>query len=119
MGAFDEAIAAHEEAARISSRWTFALGRTYAMAGRLDDARRILVELESSPPSPWGAYGLACLHAALGNVDEALRWLEYDPPHAWVAWSGKDPSLASLRDDPRFAVLLQRLQVPGLSAARL
>ena len=122
MGLFDEAIAAHEKAAAINPRWKFALGRSYALAGRTGDARRILAEVEALPPNPWNAYGLTCLHAALGNEDEAFRWLMYEPPHGWVAWSVRDPMMAPLWDDPRFDVLRRRLAVPGAeirSAAEL
>lgn len=70
------------------------------------------IRFESRPPSPSGAYGLAIVHAALGNTDEALRWLEYDPPHAWVAWSSRDPSPAPLRGDPRFIGFLERMNLP-------
>ncbi len=112
MGAYDEAIDAHEKMARINPRWTFALGRTYAVAGRIDDALRILADLEAQPPSSWGAIGLADLHAALGNKDGAFRWLAYEPPHGWLPWSRANPALEPLRDDPRFHDLLRRLDLP-------
>ncbi len=111
MGEYDEAIAAHEKMAAINPVWKHALGRTYALAGRTDDARRILRELEAQPPTSWGAIGLADLHAALGNTDEAFRWLQYDPPHAWLPWSRNNPALEPLRDDPRFQDLLRRLSL--------
>lgn len=112
-GRYDEAIAAHEKMVTINSRWTYALGRRYAMAGRRDDALRILAELEARPPTSWLALGLAELHAALGNRDEALRWLEYQPPHAWWNGIGRVPTFEPLRDDPRFQDLLRRLNLPS------
>ena len=112
MGAYDEAIAAHEKMASISPYWKFALGVAYAVAGRTGDAFRILAELEAQPPTSWGAYGLTMLHAALGNEDEAFRWLAYEPPHAWLPWTNRVPSLESLRDDPRWEDHLRRLNLP-------
>jgi TolB-like protein/Flp pilus assembly protein TadD/tRNA A-37 threonylcarbamoyl transferase component Bud32 len=113
MGQYDEAIAAHEKMVGINRRWRFALGRTYALVGRTDDARRILEELEAEPPTSWGAIGLADLHTALGNRDEAFRWLNYEPPHGWLPWSRVNPALEPLRQDPRFHELLRRMNLPG------
>lgn len=113
MGEFDEAIAAHERLVATNPAWKHALGRTYALAGRTDDARRILRELEGQAPTSWGAIGLADLHATLGNKDEAFQWLQYDPPHAWLPWSRTNPALETLRDDPRFQELLRRLSLPA------
>ncbi len=110
-GQYQEAIAAHEKLAAINPVWKFALGRTYALAGRTADARAILAELEARPPTSWGALGLADLHTALGNKDEAFRWLGYDPPHGWLPWSRTNPTLEALRGDPRFQDLLRRLNL--------
>ncbi len=112
LGLYEEAIAAHEKMAAINPSWKFALGRTYAVAGRTDEALRMLAELEAQEPTSWGALGLAELHTALGNKDEAFRWLAYDLPHAWLPWSRMNPSLEPLRDDPRFQDLLRRMNLP-------
>ena len=112
LGEHAEAIEALERAVAISDRWNWALGRAYHRAGRTDEALRILGELEAEPPSPWGAVALADLHTALGNTDEAFRWLAYEPAHAWLPWSRNNPNLAPLRDDPRFDELLERLKLP-------
>ncbi|NNG16683.1 MAG: hypothetical protein HKM89_09395, partial [Gemmatimonadales bacterium] len=47
----------------------------------------ILEQFEAQPPSSWVANGLARMYAVLGNRDEALHWLEYEPAHGWVAWA--------------------------------
>jgi hypothetical protein len=111
VGEFGEAAAAHERAVAINPAWKAALGHTYALAGRTVDARRILAELEAEPPSSWNAIGLADLHTALGNFDQAFRWLDYEPAHGWLPWSRVNPALEPLRDDPRFAALLRRMDL--------
>ena len=120
MGRYEEAIAAHEKLAAIFPRWSYALGLTYARAGRTEDARRIIEQFEAQPPSSWVAYGLAGMHAALGNRDEALHWLEYEPAHAWVAWAvAWWPEFKPYRDDPRFQAIVRRMNlklVPGQRA---
>lgn len=112
MGEHEEAIAAHEKMVAIDPSWRFALGRSYAVAGRTADALAILAELEAAAPTSWGAIGLADLHAALGNSDEAFRWLDYEYPHGWLPWSRVNPALEPLREDPRFENLLRRLNLP-------
>ncbi|MFQ5603713.1 MAG: protein kinase [bacterium] len=112
LGMYEEAITAHEKLVAINPFWKYALGRTYAAAGRKDDARRILAELEAQEATSWNALGLAELHSALGQKDEAFRWLAYEPPHAWLPWSRTNPALEPLRDDPRFRDLLLRMNLP-------
>ncbi|MFQ5866239.1 MAG: tetratricopeptide repeat protein, partial [bacterium] len=112
LGMYEEAITAHEKMVAINPFWKYALGRTYAAAGRKDDARRILAELEAQKATSWNALGLAELYTALGDKDEAFRWLAYEPPHAWLPWSRTNPALDPLRDDPRFQDLLRRMNLP-------
>ncbi|MEE9279641.1 MAG: tetratricopeptide repeat protein [Myxococcota bacterium] len=76
-GMYAEAIAAHQAAAAANPAWRFGLGRSYAMAGRTDEARQILADLSGEEPTPWGAWGLAVLNTALGEKNEAFRWLAY------------------------------------------
>ncbi len=117
LGRHQEAVAAHEKMAAGSRFWLFRLGWTYARAGRTEDARRVLAELEAMPDGPWRAFGLAEVQAGLGNRDEAFRWLNYEPHHAWLAWSGGNHALRSIMDDPRFDTLMARIGV-GTRLAR-
>jgi tetratricopeptide (TPR) repeat protein len=112
LGRQDEAIAAHEKMVSLNPRWRGTLGVTYALAGRTEDARRILQQLEALPPSSWNAMNLAELHAALGNHDEALKWLEYQPRHGWWMGIRRNPVYDPLRSNPRFQALVQRLNMP-------
>ena len=56
-------------------------------------------------------YGVALIHTALGENDEAFEWLE----KAYEAHDGElfnlkvEPALDPLRRDPRFASLLRRV----------
>ena len=111
-GMYEEAIAAHQELAKIAPWWSFALGRTYVLAGRRDEALKILAELEKEEASPFGAFGLAILNTALGKKDEAFRWLAYEYPHAWFLGIGMLPSFEPLWDDPRLHDMLRRMNLP-------
>jgi serine/threonine-protein kinase len=113
-GMHPEAIEAHLKATRSSPAVKWGLGRTYAQAGRMAEARQIAAEL-TKDVTPMNAWGLAVIHAALGEKDQAFRWLDkaVDLRFSWVPWINSDPSLAPLRTDPRFQELARRLKVPS------
>jgi TolB-like protein/Tfp pilus assembly protein PilF len=112
-GRYEEAMATHERMAELYPIWRWLLGRTYAQAGRLEDARQLAAQLESEEQTSMSAFGLAVLYATLGENDDSFRWLEYDPPHAWVPWGVIDPILELPREDPRFQDFLRRLNLPN------
>jgi len=111
---YEEAIAVSQKAAALYPELRHLLGQAYARAGRRDEALKILAELEKEESTPYGALGLAELHTALGNKDEAFRWLNYEHPHCWVPWIRVNPPFKSLRGDPRFDELLRKMNLPPL-----
>ena len=91
-------------------------GQVYAGCGRRQQALDELKRLEGLARAGRivSHYGLAVLHAALGNTDRALAELEaaYDD-RAWAMFIMKwDPAFDSLHGDPRFVRIAQRV---GLS----
>ena len=113
-GMYEEAIKAHQRAGVVDRAWKYALGRTYAMAGRQDEARQVLAELEVDS-TPWDTWFIAQIYAVLGEKDEAFRWLEaaFDPPrHHYLPWMRFPPAFKPLHDDPRFGDLLRRMNFP-------
>jgi TolB-like protein len=111
-GEYEEALPAARQAASVDPSWMWFLGRAYALAGRRGEAQTILAQLEAERPTPWGAFGLAVLHGALGNTDQAFRWLNYEHPHVWVAWVRVLPWFRPLWGDARFAALLRKMHLP-------
>ncbi len=111
LGLYEEAIAAHEEMAALDGQTIHILGHTYAQAGRREDALRIVREVEAQPSTPWNAQGLARIHVALGNRDEVLRWLEFEPAHHWVAWGAAKGLWDAYRDEPRFQAVMRRVNL--------
>jgi adenylate cyclase len=109
-GMYEEAIAAHEKRVAAGPGWKWALGVTYAQAGRTQEARRIAAELEADV-DPLKALGVALIYTALGEEDEAFRWLAYEPAHPWVPWIRTWPGSEPLHDDPRFQNLLDRFDL--------
>ena len=112
-GMYEEAIEAHQKAGALSREWKPGLGCSYAMAGRLDEARVVLAELEADS-TPWDTFFIAQIYAVLGEKDEAFRWLEaaYGPPnHPYVPWIRHPHAFKPLHDDPRFGDLLRRMNL--------
>ena len=117
QGRLDDAIAAHERTAEIYTSMAWVLAATYAKAGRMDDARRVL-ETYDENASPEAAYYKACALVPFGELDEVFRLLEvsYEGRGRTMPWIGSDPALRSLHDDPRMMDLMRRMDlrpVPG------
>jgi DNA-binding winged helix-turn-helix (wHTH) protein/tetratricopeptide (TPR) repeat protein/TolB-like protein len=83
--------------------------------GRLAEARSALARLQALDRDRRPvAHGLALLHAALGEKEEALRALERAASQRAtdLAFLGTDPLFDSLRGEPAFAALGERLRRP-------
>jgi TolB-like protein/Flp pilus assembly protein TadD len=110
-GEYQEAIAEFEklgETAGIRGH----PGRVYIQAGRLADGRRILGQLQVRVRKDGvGAYEIAFIHAALGNIDEAFQWLDvaYRNRDAGLKFLKVDPAVDVLRSDPRLQELERRV----------
>lgn len=109
----DKAVEIHEKAAELNKQWKWPLATTYAYAGRKDDALAMTAELRIDP-RPVEAWGLAEAYAAMGETDEAFRWLEraYSDRFSWMPWIDWNPNFQPLRHDPRFDQMLNLLKLP-------
>jgi adenylate cyclase len=67
--------------------------------------------LDTDGSEPAVLYNVACVYCHTGDFDRAFELLNkaVDNGFGYRAWLANDNSLAALRDDPRFAALLKRL----------
>jgi serine/threonine-protein kinase len=89
-----------------------ALGHTYGRSGNRDAALEVLAQLtELSKERYVSPYDVALIHTALGDTDEAFRWLKKadDDCVEWMIYSNVDPRLDPLRKDARFLDLMRRI----------
>ena len=120
LGRFDEAREHYEEGRRLSGGVagpSFGLAHLEASMGHEGEARRILGELTAARSQRVvSAWGLAALHACLGDTDEAFRWLDtaVEEGATGLVFLRVHPRVDSLRMDPRFEVLLRRVGLAGL-----
>jgi tetratricopeptide (TPR) repeat protein len=118
LGKFDEALAEFRHVEERLPEWPVSIaarGFVAAIAGRAHEARRILVELENLAGRKFvTSYGVALLHAGLGQNDAAFAWLNkaFDERSHWLVWLRLDPRWNELRSDPRFAQLVSRIGFP-------
>jgi hypothetical protein len=77
----------------------------------------MLQSVESGSPTSIG-FGLAIVHAQLGEHERAIDYLErLERAHLGsIAFIGVDPGLAGLRGNPRYEALLTRVGSPMASA---
>ena len=73
-----------------------------------------LYRLQTEYPDESDPVRMAVAHAGLGQRDEAFRWLEnaVEQRDSGVVYTKINSGLDSLRDDPRFDELLERLNFP-------
>ena len=119
LGRFDEARREYEEGRRMSGGVagpSFGIAHLEASSGNEAAARSILQELiEARSHRVVSAWGIAALHASLGDVDEAFRWLDVavEERATGLIFLRVHPRLDRIRQDPRYQTLLRRV---GLDA---
>ncbi|MCA1602108.1 MAG: protein kinase, partial [Acidobacteria bacterium] len=124
-GIFEEAIAAIQRAVELSPdniEVLAALGRVLAVAGRREEARRIVDQLEAGMEHrhSWH-YDIALIYAGLGEDDRAFECLEkgYEWRDGMMIHLNVEPGFDSLRSDPRFQDLVRRMGLPPVETFHL
>ena len=120
-GAYADAIREIQQAIRLSNNapiYVAELARIHAVAGDPKRARVQLVQLEQSARRSQvhvAPLYYAWVYAALGEKDRAFLLLDRSVRERvpLLLWAKVDPRLDPLRDDPRFAALLQQLGLPA------
>jgi serine/threonine protein kinase/tetratricopeptide (TPR) repeat protein len=117
QGAFEEALQSFKQALALSETsldYSCHLAQAYALAGMDQEAQEILddlIEKEEMGNVPF--HEVALIYKALGNRDQALVFLERASVEqlSVVTPSNMDPRLDSLRLDPLFTEVLERIEL--------
>jgi TolB-like protein/Tfp pilus assembly protein PilF len=118
MGRYELAIAEGEKGVNLSggsSLMRAALAQTFATAGRKKEAVQILDDLTELTKQKYVApYFFAGIHVGLVEDDRAIEYLEksYEEHSHWLIYLHLDPSMDSLRSNPRFQDLSRRVGLP-------
>jgi len=111
-GKFPEAMALYTKAQEATHLPSSGLAITYARMGRQTDARNILARLVQAREKRYvSAPLIAAVCVALGDKEEAFRWLEsgYAEHSGVLQWIAFLPEFRALRSDARFPHLLRRI----------
>ena len=86
---------------------------------RLEEARAVLEDFQRAE-SP-GATNIAIVYGCLNDKDSAFAWLEraYEEHDASLRWLRSNLAIENLQEDPRWAVLLQKVGVSDAHAQRV
>ena len=117
-GRFEDAIATAQRACELSGRSAMnrgILGLAYGLAGRRSDARTLLDELKSERRTSYvPPYAIAAVHRGLGEVEQALEWLERGVEERdlmTVCGLKSEPRYIPLRGDPRYQAMLRKMNL--------
>jgi tetratricopeptide (TPR) repeat protein len=116
-GMYEEAIAEVNKALSLEGNTSAIalLGYTYALAGKHDEARKLLGQLEELSNRKYvPPFFFAAIYIGLGEKDGAFEWLEkaYQERHPHLVQLKVQPVYDPLRSDPRFADLMRRVGIP-------
>jgi DNA-binding winged helix-turn-helix (wHTH) protein/TolB-like protein/Tfp pilus assembly protein PilF len=113
-GKYHHAIDEYEKAVQLSNGDAYyqgSLGHAYAMSGMLAEAGKSLNHLEELSAKRYvPPYAIALIYIGMGNKELGLEWLERASADrsTSVVYLRVEPTLNSLRSEPRFLTLLQR-----------
>jgi len=114
-GLYAEAVSELQSATSLSGDsplYMAQVGVAYAAAGRNTEALGVIDQLQKVARKSYvSSYGLAQIHAALGNKQQAMKWLQsaYDERAVWMAYLKLDPVLDPVRSEPRFQELVRQM----------
>jgi tetratricopeptide (TPR) repeat protein len=114
-GDFDESAAAFQRAIQLSPRsprMHAALGRTFALSGKQDEAKQILNELQDRTDQRYDSpFDLASLYLALGDRERGFEWLTkaFQDRCFEILSIKADPRFDPFREDPAFERLVVQL----------
>ncbi len=112
---YKSALDEYAAAARTLGSWPVAMaaiGHLHGISGRRDEARRVLKDLEELSSREYVTpYGVALVHAGLGDAAAAFEWLDRAVADRsnWLVWLKLDPRFADLHGQPRFDALLRKV----------
>ena len=116
---YKPAIGAAQKSVQLSqgaSSFVALVGEAYAAAGCREEAHKVLEQLQEVSKHQYVTpYLVARIYSALGDKDEAFRWLEvgYREHEALMVTLKTDPRMDELRSDRRFQNLMGRMNFPA------
>jgi tetratricopeptide (TPR) repeat protein len=117
QGDFDKAVEVHERIAAEDPFRNWALGISYAQAGRREDALRVIEEMSVNATTR-NQLHIALAYSAMGDIEQALTWLgvAYESRADWLPWvvlpHAYGDSVEPLREEAGFKVIVDGMKIP-------
>ena len=116
---YEQAIAEMRKAIELDAspgRWgrAAALGYTYGVAGKRNEALKVFDDLQLLSKQRYvSPYNFALLYLGLGEKDRTFEWLNktFNEYPFTLVFLKIDPRYDNLRSDPRFTDLLRRMKL--------
>jgi eukaryotic-like serine/threonine-protein kinase len=114
----DEGLSEAQKACELSGRNALtlgALGQGYGLLGRASEAQSVLKELMTQSRTAYvPPYAMAAVYRGLGEMEQALEWLDKGVEErdvAIITGLKSDPRLTALRSHPRYHALLRKMNL--------
>ena len=112
LGEYDRAIKEFEGRTSTTAVSAADVAATYALSGRRDDAEAELERLLQKRQCRYvSSFDIATIHAALGNDEATLDWLEQAREERSLPFVKVDPAFHRLHGQPRFVRLIKGIGV--------
>jgi tetratricopeptide (TPR) repeat protein len=121
QGKLEESIAVLRTALKSAPDNVFALtalGHAQALAGKKNDAERVIARLQELAKQQYvSPFQIAVVYAGLDNRKLALDWLEKSRAERfnWLPFLQVDPVFKNLRNEQRFVELSKSLGLPNIN----
>jgi tetratricopeptide (TPR) repeat protein len=113
MGRKEEGLEALKKASDISPLWKYlGYGPALIKAGKIDEGKAVINELENMPITPYNALCLGYVNVVLGDFTEAIEWLSYKEKHGWYPWIRVIFTNKEFMRDPRLIELIREMNLP-------
>jgi tetratricopeptide (TPR) repeat protein len=117
QGEYDQAVEVHERIPVDDPFRNWSLGISYGLAGRHDQAQAVINEMAVNA-TPRDQLHIALAYAAMGELDDALTWLNvaYESRSDWLPWVvhpyAFGGAVEPLRDEPAFIAIIDQMNIP-------
>ncbi|WP_186755817.1 helix-turn-helix domain-containing protein [Echinicola salinicaeni] len=106
------AMQAYKKAYELNPRMAGIYGAFNGQNGETAKTYELIKEVKAWPKSPWKNWTLAVLYAGLNKTKEAVKMLNTEPKHAFVAWASVVPAFDGIKEDEEFKNFVSTLNIP-------
>jgi len=118
QGEYDKAVAIHEQIPESDPFRAWALGISYGLAGRHDQAQAVIDSMAVNA-TPRNQLHIALAYSSMGEIEKAVTWMNvaYESRADWLPWvvfpHAYGGSVEPLREHPGFQAIVDQMAIPA------